>query len=154
VRYHEEMRAIGLKTFLVCDDDVYTRALLRATLEGFANEVIEATDGEAALALARQRQPDLVLMDLQMPVMDGLEACRRLKADDATAHIPVVMLTGCREETDRERGEQVGVAEYLTKPFSPLQLLNLVSRLAGDEGETDPARFLPRVGLRPPRQPV
>lgn len=122
-----------MKTFLVCDDDMYTRALLRATLEGFSHQVIEAADGWAAIELTRRHHPDVVLMDLQMPVMGGLEACSLLKADPRTAAIPVVILTGVHDDEERERGSQVGVAEYVTKPFSPLELLNLVTRLAGDE---------------------
>lgn len=122
-----------MKTFLVCDDDVYTRALLRATLEGGAHQVIEAADGVTAVEMVRSLHPDVVLLDLQMPGMNGLDACRLLKSDPATAAIPVVMLTGCRDDAERERGRGAGVDEYLTKPFSPLQLLNLVTKLAGEE---------------------
>ena len=96
--------------------DVVRRYLERAGLE-----VTLAADGAAALAAVRERRPDLVVLDLMLPGMDGLEVCRRLRADDPT--LPVIMLTALGEESDRVLGLELGADDYVTKPFSPRELV-------------------------------
>jgi DNA-binding response OmpR family regulator len=81
------------------------------------------------VALAREMHPELVLLDVMMPKVDGFEACRRLKEDPATSDIVVVMLTARAQESDRERGRGAGADEYFTKPFSPVALLRLVEEI-------------------------
>jgi len=90
-----------------------------------------ATDGRRALAQVKESFPDIILMDVQMPVMDGIEATRRLKVDPATAGIPVVMLTAHAMSGDRERGIDVGADAYVTKPIELPELLDTIARLVG-----------------------
>jgi two-component system cell cycle response regulator DivK len=111
------------RTILVVDDDVDIREMLRTVLARAAHRVVEAEHGAEALALIEARHPDLVLLDVNMPVLNGYEACRRLKADPATRAIPVVMLTAATQDDDRERGLAAGADGYVTKPFSPGALL-------------------------------
>jgi CheY-like chemotaxis protein len=117
---------------LIADDEASIRVLVRVTLEGGGFEILEAADGEAAMAVARAEQPRLVLLDVMMPRLDGLEVCRRLKGDPATKGIVVVLLTAMAQDTDRERGLSAGADDYLTKPFSPLALLKLVEAVRAD----------------------
>jgi DNA-binding response OmpR family regulator len=105
---------------LVVDDDVNVRDVVRRYLEHAGYQVTLAGDGEAALTLAAQTQPDLVVLDLMLPGIDGLEVCRRLR--DRTA-VPVVMLTALGEEEDRIAGLSIGADDYVTKPFSPRELV-------------------------------
>ncbi len=118
-----------MTTILVVDDEPPIVDLVRFTLEDADVRVIEASDGVEALVVARQAVPDLVLLDVQMPRLDGFEVCRQLRREPALARIPVVMLTAAGQEADRARGRAAGADEYLTKPFSPLALLALVEAL-------------------------
>jgi CheY-like chemotaxis protein len=99
------------------------------TYSGF--KVLEATDGEAGLAAARDRQPDLILMDVSIPKIDGWEVTRILKADPATATIPVIALTAHALATDRERAQEIGFDGYISKPAEPRQVLAEVERRLG-----------------------
>jgi two-component system sensor histidine kinase/response regulator len=103
---------------LVVDDEPSNVDVLCDLLEALGYRTVGAGSGEAALALARDRAPDLVLLDVMMPGVDGLEACRRLRADPATASIPVVFVTALSEAEDRARGIEAGGYDFLTKPFS------------------------------------
>jgi CheY-like chemotaxis protein len=114
------------RTILVVDDDDDVRGLLRATIERGVHQVVTADDGEEALRLIDRAAPDLVLLDLNMPGMDGSEVCRRLKANPATRAICVLMLTAAAQDEDRRRGLEAGADGYLTKPFSPRALLDLI----------------------------
>ena len=118
-----------MTTILVVDDEPPILDLVRFTLEDAEVRVVEASDGVEALALARRLRPDLILLDVHMPRLDGLEACRQIKRDPALARTPIVMLTAAGQEADRARGREAGADEYLTKPFSPLALLALVEAL-------------------------
>ena len=118
-----------MRKLLIADDETGIRELVRMTLESDAYDIVEAANGEEAVALARQLHPELVLLDVMMPKVDGFEACRRLKEDPATADIVVVMLTARAQESDRERGRTAGADEYFTKPFSPVALLRLVEQI-------------------------
>jgi DNA-binding response OmpR family regulator len=109
---------------LVVDDDVNVRDVARRYLERAGHQVWLAGDGEHALRLVAEREPDLVVLDLMLPGIDGLEVCRRLRARSA---IPVVMLTALGEEEDRIAGLSLGADDYVTKPFSPRELALRVS---------------------------
>ncbi|HET7410314.1 MAG TPA: PleD family two-component system response regulator [Paracoccaceae bacterium] len=114
---------------LVVDDSATNRMLIRARLSAEYYEVIEAGDGEQALAMIAADPPDLVLLDLGLPGIDGLEVCRRLKSDAATAHVPVVMLTASEGRQERVRGLETGADDFLTKPFDNVALLSRVASL-------------------------
>jgi len=116
-----------MTTILVVDDEPSIVELVRFTLEDAEVRVVEASDGAEALILARRIKPDLVLLDVQMPRLDGLEVCRQLRREPAFARTPIIMLTAAGQQADRTRG--LGAGEYLTKPFSPLALLALVEAL-------------------------
>ena len=118
-----------MTTILIVDDEPAILDLVRFTLEDAEVRVVEASDGVEALALARRVRPDLILLDVHMPRLDGLEACRQIRRDPALTRTPVVMLTAAGQEADRARGREAGADEYLTKPFSPLALLALVEAL-------------------------
>ena len=113
-------------TILVVDDEPSIVELVRFTLEDADVRVVEASDGAEALILARRIKPDLVLLDVQMPRLDGLEVCRQLRRDSDFTRTPIIMLTAAGQQADRTRGIAAGADEYLTKPFSPLALLALV----------------------------
>jgi two-component system cell cycle response regulator len=112
---------------LVAEDDSEVRGLLRATFELQGLSVVEASDGESVIQLARELQPDLLLLDVHLGGDDGFELCRQLKADPATAGIPVIFLTGRHQVRDRVRGLQLGAVDYVGKPFEYEELLARVT---------------------------
>jgi len=114
---------------LLVDDDEGLRRLIRTTLGTEHFELLQAVDGEEALQIARQQHPDLVLLDVNMPKLDGFEVCRHLKTEPETSFIKVVILSARGADTDRARGREVGADEYFIKPFSPIQLLNKIYAL-------------------------
>lgn len=120
------------KSILIVDDHADIRRLIRMTLEFEDYEVHEVVNGEEALCVAAIVQPDVVLMDVMMPgAIDGLEACRRLRADPGLAGMQVILLSACGQARDREEGLKAGADAYLVKPFSPLQLIeHLAATLA------------------------
>jgi len=119
---------------LVVDDDPFIRKLVTTTLEDVARiELHEATDGEEALEVARRQRPTLVFLDINMPGSDGIDVCRRLRADQATSHATIVMLTAAQGDSVQGRARDAGADLFLTKPFSPLELLRLVDEL-GEPG--------------------
>lgn len=114
---------------LVCDDDPSVRQLLEVTLS-FDHDVTLAEDGQQALdVLADDHDIDLLVLDVMMPVMDGIAALRALRADPVTAELPVVMLTAKAQEADITAGLTAGADHYMTKPFDPLELEQLIERL-------------------------
>ena len=117
---------------LIADDEASIRGLVRVTLEGEGFDIFEAADGEAAMEIARTEHPKLILLDVMMPRLDGLEVCRRLKGDPATKGIVIVLLTAMAQENDRERGLSAGADDYFTKPFSPLALLKMVEEVRAE----------------------
>jgi two-component system alkaline phosphatase synthesis response regulator PhoP len=123
---------------LIADDEPAVRALVHATLEGEDYQIVEAGDGVEALELVRVERPSLVLLDVMMPRLNGLDVCRAIKADPHTSDIVVVMLTAQARERDRELGMTAGADHYFTKPFSPLALLDLVEQVR--EAQPDPSR--------------
>lgn len=117
-------------TILIADDEPHIVSLVRATLEDDYIRVVEAPDGETALDLARAARPDVLLLDVHMPRLDGLEVCRRLRGDRHFERTKIIMLTAAAQAADEARGRAAGADHYLTKPFSPIQLLTLVQSLA------------------------
>ena len=115
---------------LVVDDSLVIRELIAVNLELEGFEVVTAGDGESALALAAELRPHVITLDVMMPRLNGFETVSRLRQDPRTAEIPVVMVTGRAQSVDVRRGEEMGVEAYLTKPFEPAELVDVVSRLA------------------------
>ncbi|HXG44074.1 MAG TPA: response regulator [Gemmatimonadales bacterium] len=117
------------KTVLIIDDDPDQRRLLERTLATRGYRVLLAADGEAGLALAVTGRPDAIVLDVMMPRLNGFQTCRRLKAEPATASVPVVMLTAKDQPADEYWAREVGANEYLTKPVEISALLDLLDRL-------------------------
>ena len=118
------------RAVLIVDDDPFIRKLIVTTLEGVAEfELHEASDGDEAVQAAAVRSPRLVFLDIDMPRMDGIEACRRMRAQPGMAGSKIVMLTATVEDSARVRAREAGADFFLTKPFSPLELLRLVAEL-------------------------
>ena len=115
------------KVVLIVEDDANSRKLIRDLLQVSGHTTLEATDGKQGVALAKEKRPDLILMDIQLPVMDGLEATRILKADNETREIPIVALTAYAMEGDEERMLQAGCDGYLPKPIDVQEFLKKVS---------------------------
>jgi two-component system, OmpR family, phosphate regulon response regulator PhoB len=114
---------------LVIDDEPDVLLLCRVNLEHAGHEVLEALDGPHGIELARTRQPDLIVLDLMLPYMDGYEILEKLGDDDRTKDVPVVVLTAKAQREDRIRSWEAGVAEYVTKPFSPTSLAETLDRV-------------------------
>jgi len=115
---------------LIVDDDEFIRKLIATTLEDVARlELHEAADGLAAVELARRERPGLVCLDVDMPGLNGIDVCRRLREDGATSEATIVMLTAAHGDSVESLAEEAGADLFLTKPFSPLDLLRLVDRL-------------------------
>jgi two-component system cell cycle response regulator DivK len=119
------------KRILVIEDQEDLRGVLRDLLTGSGYAVLEAADGEAGVASAKSEQPDLILMDIQMPVLDGYEATRRIKADPALKPIPIVAVSSFAMKGDEEKARAAGCDHYVTKPYSPMQLLKMVRAFVG-----------------------
>jgi CheY-like chemotaxis protein len=119
---------VALPRVLVCDDERVMRSLVRATLEGVA-EVVEASDGDEALALLRQARPALLIVDMMMPGMSGLEVVRQLRGDGQLRALPVIMITARVQVADQEAALEAGVDLFISKPFSPSVLLDAVRSL-------------------------
>jgi len=121
------------KRILVVEDQEDLRGVLRDLLTGSGYAVIEAGDGEAGVAKAKSDRPDLILMDIQMPVIDGYEATRRIKVDPALKPIPIIAVSSFAMKGDEEKARTAGCDHYVTKPYSPMQLLRLIRGFLGDK---------------------
>ncbi len=132
-------RVVPVTRVLVIDDEAPIRLLCRVNLEAEGMEVLEAADGPSGLAKARAERPDLVLLDVMMPGLDGWGVAEQLLDDDETASIPIIFLTARAEFRDRARGLDIGGVDYITKPFNPVELAplvrNLLERLERGEGD-------------------
>jgi DNA-binding response OmpR family regulator len=127
---------------LVIDDEAPIRLLCRVNLEAERMDVIEAADGPSGVEKARDERPDVILLDVMMPGLDGWRVAEQLLEDDRTTSIPIIFLTARAEFRDRARGLDIGGVDYITKPFNPLELAPLVQRLLDriDRGERDELR--------------
>ncbi|MDN5310122.1 MAG: two-component system, OmpR family, alkaline phosphatase synthesis response regulator PhoP [Methanolobus sp.] len=107
---------------LIVDEEIDASTALKVALEAEGYNVIEALDGYEGIRKAKSETPDVILLDIMMPVMDGFEVCRRLKADPVSSHIPVIMLTAKGEVDDKVEGLELGADDYVTKPFNLKEL--------------------------------
>jgi len=114
------------KRILIVEDQEDLRGVLRDLLSGSGYAVIEAADGQDGVAKAKSEGPDLILMDIQMPVLDGYEATRQIKADPALAKTPIIAVSSFAMKGDEEKARASGCGHYVTKPYSPLQLLRTI----------------------------
>jgi len=114
---------------LVVDDEVNITQILEFSIGAEGYEVITAANGEEAIDKARREQPDLIILDIMMPKIDGYEACRILKANPLTKGIPVVLLTAKGRDIDKRLGYEVGATDYIIKPFSPNKLVDRIHEL-------------------------
>ena len=111
------------KRILVVEDQEDNRQILRDLLGSVGYEMLEAGDGEAGVAAAKAQRPDLILMDIQLPLMDGYEATRRIKADPTLTHVPVIAVTSYALSGDKAKALAAGCDDFVPKPYSPRQLL-------------------------------
>ena len=118
------------KTVLYVEDNEFNRKIVRQLLAATTYRLLEATDGEQGVATALETQPDLILMDIQLPRLSGLDATQRLRADPRTARIPIIVVTSFALSGDDQKALEAGASGYLAKPYSPRQLLELIRKLA------------------------
>jgi two-component system, cell cycle response regulator DivK len=121
------------KRILVVEDQEDLRGVLRDLLTGSGYVVAEAADGQAGVEITRSERPDLVLMDIQLPVMDGYEATRQIKADPNLKATPVIAVSSFAMKGDEEKARAAGCDHYVTKPYSPVQLLRIIRGFLGDQ---------------------
>jgi len=131
---------------LIVEDEEHIQELIRFNLQNNGYEPLTASDGLRGLELARETVPDLILLDLMLPKMDGLDVCRAIKADPATASVPIIMLTARSTETDKVLGLELGADDYLTKPFSIRELMARIKavlrRGAKDHDHGEPVKLI------------
>jgi len=119
---------ISMKTVLYIEDNPHNRRLVRRTLERRGYSIVEAVDGLSGLQMVREMKPPLILLDIGLPKMDGMEVVSRIKADTELNHIPVIALTASAMRGDRERFLEAGCDDYLSKPIQVLELLDKVNQ--------------------------
>jgi len=119
-----------MKTVLYVEDNEFNRKIVRQLLTRTEYRLVEAADGEAGVTAAREARPDVIIMDIQLPKMSGLDATRQLRADPATSGIPIIVITSFALAGDEEKAREVGAAAYLAKPYSPRELLRMIRELA------------------------
>ena len=122
----------GVARVLAVDDDHVIRGLLEVNLEMEGHEVVTAVDGQDAIDKVRAELPDLILLDIMMPNVNGWQVAESLKAQETTRDIPIVFLTARAMEADVRKGKDLGVEAYVTKPFDPIDLMELVNRLLAE----------------------
>ena len=117
------------KTILYVEDNEMNRKIVRDLLKRTTYKLVEAHDGEAGVAKALEIRPDLILMDIQLPKLSGLDATRKLRAEAATATTPIVTITSFALSGDDQKAKEAGATAYLAKPYSPFDLLNLIRKI-------------------------
>ena len=117
------------KTILYVEDNEMNRQIVRDLLKRTAYKLIEAYDGEAGVAKALETRPDLILMDIQLPKISGMEATRRIRAEAATANTPIIAITSFALSGDDQKAKEAGATAYLAKPYSPRDLLTLIRKI-------------------------
>jgi len=122
-----------MRSVLYVEDNEYNRKIVRRLLSRTSYRLREAADGEAALGMVREERPDLILMDVQLPKMSGLDVTRALRADPATADVPIIVVTSFALSGDDQRALAAGASAYIAKPYSPRELLALIQTFL-DEG--------------------
>jgi len=118
---------------IVIDDEPFILMMIEDKLKKAALDVVTIRESRTAMDVIRRELPDLVILDWMMPEVSGIDICRMLKQDDALRHIPVFMLTAKGQDSDEQLGRQIGVERYITKPFSPRMLLEMVQETLGNE---------------------
>ena len=120
---------MSAKTILYIEDNELNRKMLRHLLRGTSYRLIEAPDGETGMTMAREQHPDLILMDVQLPKISGIEATRALRAEPLTANTPIIAITSFALSGDEQRAKDAGASAYLSKPYSPFALLGMIQKL-------------------------
>ena len=138
--YHADMAPA---TVLVVDDDPVILKLLEVNFEMEGFQVARASDGAEGLERARAVLPDIVILDVMMPRMTGYEVAKALREDESTAHIPIIFVTARAQSSDVEKGMELGVEDYVTKPFDPLDLIERVNAILAREGNAADDRGAP-----------
>jgi len=123
---------MSAKTILYVEDNELNRKIVRDLLKRTSYALIEAQDGEAGIAAALEKRPDLILMDIQLPKISGIDATRRLRAEPATAATPIIALTSFALSGDEQKAKDAGATAYLAKPYSPKELLGLIRSILPD----------------------
>ena len=118
------------KTVLYVEDNEFNRKIVRQLLSVTTYRLLEATDGEQGVAMAFDARPDLVLMDIQLPKLSGLDATRKIRQDPRTAHVPIIVVTSFALSGDDQKALEAGASAYLAKPYSPRLMLELIRKLA------------------------
>ncbi|MBS1719780.1 MAG: response regulator [Armatimonadetes bacterium] len=126
---------------VVCDDERHIVRLIQVNLEKEGYNVVTAFDGKEGLELIKAEKPDLVVLDVMMPYMDGFEVLKNLRRESQTENLPVIMLTAKAQDKDVFEGYHYGADMYLTKPFNPKELVSFVKRILGGSGDSGPKRY-------------